>query len=363
MLKKVLLSFLMSFCISSAYSQLKIESTGDGTFFNGASSSHSLILGKNRSSNGNIFVDLNGSQSDETAGYGFRFQRTGSGSSRFYHSGTGQYQFRAEDQANITFWIQGTQTGIFRHTTGNFEVRVGEAYKLGGGPFAALSDQRLKRGVKEYTDGLDEIMKLRPVSFKYTKDVDPNGKDYIGVIAQEVQDVAPYMTQKYDLRDDNDKSKGEYLSVDPNAFTYMLINAVKEQQYIIDNYKSELNAVKERVGDLIAQLEDLKSQLVVDANSNTQEQLITLTGSGAKLSQNEPNPFNGYTKINYSVPSNANSSFIKIFDSAGVTVKVVNVEGNGVLSIRAEDLPSGYYFYSLYVDDQLIDSKKMLFDK
>ena len=31
---------------------------------------------------------------------------------------------------------------------GGSKVRVGEAYKLGGGPFAALSDQRLKRGVK-----------------------------------------------------------------------------------------------------------------------------------------------------------------------------------------------------------------------
>ena len=352
-----------SFCISSAYSQLKIESTGDGTFFNGASGSHSLILGKNRSSNGNIFVDLNGSQSDETAGYGFRFQRTGSGSSRFYHSGTGQYQFRAEDQANITFWIQGTQTGIFRHTTGNFEVRVGEAYKLGGGPFAALSDQRLKRGVKEYTDGLDEIMKLRPVSFKYTKDVDPNGKDYIGVIAQEVQDVAPYMTQKYDLRDDNDKSKGEYLSVDPNAFTYMLINAVKEQQYQIEDYQDQLDFMKDQIADLVFEIDELKSQIVVESNSDKYEHTVTLSGFGTELSQNEPNPFNGITRINYSIPASAKSAYIKVVDSAGSVVKVVNVSGKGVLKLKAENLATGYYFYSLYVDEQLIDSKKMIFDK
>lgn len=41
-----------------------------------------------------------------------------------------------------------------------------------------------------------------------------------------------------------DGSKGDYLSVDPSAFTYMLINAIKEQQKQIDELKKEIAALK-----------------------------------------------------------------------------------------------------------------------
>ncbi|MEO7263702.1 MAG: hypothetical protein ABIW38_02265, partial [Ferruginibacter sp.] len=53
----------------------------------------------------------------------------------------------------------------------------------------------------------------------------------VGVIAQELQAIAPYMVKPYQ------KNNETYYSVDNSSMTYMLINAVKEQQKQIDELK------------------------------------------------------------------------------------------------------------------------------
>ncbi len=107
--------------------------------------------------------------------------------------------------------------------------------KVGGGTWTASSDRRLKRNISEYTGGLDDILAIRPVQFQY------NGlsgydteKEHIGVIAQELAEIAPYMVGTYT------KDGTEYLEVDNSAMIYMLINAVKEQQAQIDDLKRKL---------------------------------------------------------------------------------------------------------------------------
>ena len=53
------------------------------------------------------------------------------------------------------------------------------------------SDIRLKKDVKEITNGLEIINKLRPVSFKWKK----NNKESIGFIAQEIQLILPHFVK------------------------------------------------------------------------------------------------------------------------------------------------------------------------
>ena len=103
---------------------------------------------------------------------------------------------------------------------------AGAAYKPGGGSWSALSDRRLKKNVRPFTDGLSKLMSLNPVSFQYNglAGAPENGKAYIGMIAQDLENIVPYMV--------NDEK--EYLTVDPSAFTYILINAVKDQQKQIE---------------------------------------------------------------------------------------------------------------------------------
>lgn len=53
----------------------------------------------------------------------------------------------------------------------------------------AISDETLKKDIKNITAGLKELNKLRPVEFKWKKD----NKGNWGFIAQEVQKVLPFM--------------------------------------------------------------------------------------------------------------------------------------------------------------------------
>lgn len=82
------------------------------------------------------------------------------------------------------------------------------------------------------------------------------------------------------------------------------------------------------------------------------------------LSQNYPNPFNPTTTIKFGLPK-AGLVSLKIFDVLGREVDVVlnNVPlnaGTVTYDFDGTDFASGVYFYSLYVNDDRIDTKKMV---
>jgi hypothetical protein len=117
----------------------------------------------------------------------------------------------------------------------------GVAGKTGGGSWAGTSDRRLKQNIAPYADGLAALLKINPVTYHYNElSGYDTQKEYVGVIAQELQPIAPYMVFSAPFKD----SGNEYLHVDNSAMTYMLINAVKEQQAQIDALKAEIAALK-----------------------------------------------------------------------------------------------------------------------
>ena len=84
------------------------------------------------------------------------------------------------------------------------------------------------------------------------------------------------------------------------------------------------------------------------------------------LGQNYPNPFNPSTKITFDIPSAAGSEsrFVELiaFDIAGREVrKIISADlqsGRYTAEFGGSDLPGGVYFYSLYSDGVLIDTKR-----
>jgi len=84
------------------------------------------------------------------------------------------------------------------------------------------------------------------------------------------------------------------------------------------------------------------------------------------LEQNYPNPFNQSTTINYTLPQHFHSAKMIIIDMSGKTVKQVPLpseSGRNSVKIDAGSLPAGTYFYSLNVDNSVIDTKKMILTK
>lgn len=122
-------------------------------------------------------------------------------------------------------------------------------YVVGGAfsPYAAWfrpSDIDLKKDVSSYQDGLAEILKINPIKFHY-KEESGLGSSYehIGVSAQELQGVAPYMVGKGKV---SPTATEEYLHMDTGPLTYMLINAVKELKAELDLLKAEKEQQKKK---------------------------------------------------------------------------------------------------------------------
>jgi hypothetical protein len=138
-------------------------------------------------------------------------------------------------------------TGLAYWGTGNITVSGSTATKAGGGSWAVLSDARLKTDVKDFRGGLADLEKVRAVTFKYNgrAGTESNGREHVGVIAQELEKVLPSMvtTQKRKLNE-GDAKETDLKVVDGNAFTYMLINAVKEQQEIIETQERRISALE-----------------------------------------------------------------------------------------------------------------------
>jgi len=123
----------------------------------------------------------------------------------------------------------------------------GQASKTGGGSWLTFSDKRVKKDVADFTDGLSVLKKFSPVKFKYNglAGYNDDGQEYVGVIAQEVQPVAPYMISTVNKKlKETDASTTDILMYDGSALTYVLVNAVKEQQKMIDDQQKMIDSLK-----------------------------------------------------------------------------------------------------------------------
>ncbi len=107
--------------------------------------------------------------------------------------------------------------------------------------WSVLSDRRLKKDIHSYDDGLQQLLQINPVRFHYKTDlIMVDTAEVIGTIAQDLQKIAPYMVTT---------NKKGYLGIEYHALFFMMINAFKE-------VNTMLEASKERVASLEAALKN-----------------------------------------------------------------------------------------------------------
>ena len=119
-----------------------------------------------------------------------------------------------------------------------------------------LSDQRMKRNIQPLSGSLDKLMRLEGVTYRYDGEdynrlMPPDTRTYIGLIAQQVEQVFPEATAKKYLSGtgsapaetsaDMSKVQREIVTVvDYTALVPVLIEALKEQQAEIDQLKGQI---------------------------------------------------------------------------------------------------------------------------
>ena len=161
-----------------------------------------------------------------------------------------------------TFFSESFQPLLHLNATNNYvgilnsspshalQVGSDDVVKPTAGDWLGVSDRRLKKDINDYTDGLDKLMKVRPVTYRFNGKLGlPSDKVNVGIIAQEMQEIAPYMIVP--LNDQSEEGKKEdYLAYDGTALTYMLVNSVQEQQEIIEAQQNEIDNLRAELAEL-----------------------------------------------------------------------------------------------------------------
>jgi len=120
---------------------------------------------------------------------------------------------------------------------------------------------------------------------------------------------------------------------------------------------------------------NIRSYLNPDSTINSVSQISNIIPKEFKLFQNYPNPFNPTTKIKYQIAKTKNSNLgkenskvsINVFDMLGkeVATLVNEKQSPGIYEVDfiGNNLSTGLYFYSLFVNGIRIDTKKFLYIK
>jgi len=257
-------NFTMS---GSANTGIGMEALIDNTTgsYNTASGSLALsanTVGSDNTANGYIALWSNTNGTGNTAvGYrALRNNTSGSGNIALGSDAggsltTGSYNIDIGHSGNAgessTIRIGATQTNTFiagiYNTTASSGVAV---YVTPSGQLGTLtSSARFKRDIHSMDDASDVLLSLRPVTFRYKPELDPQGLPQFGLVAEEVEKIDPDLV----ARDD----KNQIYTVRYEAINAMLLNEFLKQHSKAEQQNTEIERLKEKA----AKVDSLEKKL------------------------------------------------------------------------------------------------------
>jgi len=209
----------------------------------------------------------------------------------------------AGETKHIRIGTSGTQTKAFTAgisgatVPGGVGVIVGTNGQLG----TVVSSERYKDAVKPMDKASEAILALKPVTFRYKKELDPDGISQFGLVAEDVEKVNANLV----ARDE----QGKPYSVRYEAVNAMLLNEflkehrkvedqngklenqtrkIEEQEAVITQLKREMGAVVARLKEQDSKIQKVSARLEL---SKPAPQLVTTT---RLRSQSDESPRSGF---------------------------------------------------------------------
>jgi trimeric autotransporter adhesin len=127
--------------------------------------------------------------------------------------------------------------------TGGMAVGVSPSGQLGVRPSSA----RYKEAIQPMDKASEAILALKPVTFRYKKEIDPAGVPEFGLVAEEVEKVNPDLVAR--------DAKGKVFTVRYDAVNAMLLNEFLKARRQIDAQQKQLDALTAGLQKVSAQLE------------------------------------------------------------------------------------------------------------
>jgi hypothetical protein len=132
------------------------------------------------------------------------------------------------DVGVIRIGTRGTQAktfiaGIYAAVaTSGVPVYISSAGQLG----TTVSSARFKQNIRDMAEASDVLLSLRPVAFRYKQEIDPERLAQFGLVAEEVEKVAPDLV----VRDEDGK---------PHTVRYDAVNAMLLNEFLKEHRKVE----------------------------------------------------------------------------------------------------------------------------
>src|SRR2546427_5961461 len=268
------------------------NTTGYGNAASGANALQENTIGSNNTANGAFALFNNTTSSDNTAtGFQALFSNTtgrnntANGYNALYNNTTGGSNITLGFQAGLNLTTgnsnidignvgvageskrigigtAGTQTKAFiagisgATVAGGVGVIVGSNGQLG----TVVSSERFKDAIKPMDKASEAILALKPVTFHYKKDLDPEGVPQFGLVAEDVEKVNPALVAR--------DADGNVYTVRYDAVNAMLLNEflkahrkVEEQEATITQLKSTVAQQQKGMEIFAATLKEQASQI------------------------------------------------------------------------------------------------------
>ena len=276
---------------ANGHSALQNNTRGIVNTANGRSALQSNTDGRNNTANGAFALFSNGIGQSNTANGAFALYENTTGSfntanglqALFHNTGSFNIALGTGAGANLTtgnnnidignvgvaaeantirIGKKETQTATFiagisgKTASGGVAVYVNANGKLG----TTVSSARFKEQIKPMDKASEAIHALKPVTFRYKQELDPEGIPQFGLVAEEVEKVNADLV----ARDD----QGKVYTVRYEAVNAMLLNEFLKEHRTVQELKSDaakqeatISELKKDMGVLTAQLKEQASQI------------------------------------------------------------------------------------------------------
>ena len=139
---------------------------------------------------------------------------------------------------------------VFGETAaGGLPVLISQGHKLG----TTTSSRRFKEAIRPMDRASEALFSLKPVSFRYKKEIDPVGTSQLGLVAEEVETVNPDLV----VRD----KEGRPYSVRYEQVNAMLLNEFLKEHRKVKKLETTIRAINGRLAEQAAQIQKVSAQL------------------------------------------------------------------------------------------------------
>jgi hypothetical protein len=147
-----------------------------------------------------------------------------------------------------TTWIKN----IYASVASGRAVYVNADNKIG----TLVSSRRFKEEIKPMDKASEAILALKPVTFRYKKEIESNGSIMFGLIAEDVEKADPDLVTR--------NEKGEAETVRYEAVNAMLLNEFLKEHRTVQALQKEINALKAELKEQGALIQKVSDNVELD---------------------------------------------------------------------------------------------------